>query len=141
MAPSTKHPAAVAARSSPLFSSNSTTNTGGFAAESFSVPAQDWTQVAAAVHPEEPNLYLIPPQLYPTYRPIPFLVNLIVSMCAFLISAGTTWKLGRLTWLAPIMALQSGTWSPKKVVKFLAKVRECGNMSRKDHGSTYYFVV
>mgnify|MGYP005842632967 CR=1 FL=1 len=120
-AAASKGPLLTYATSSYL-SLSSSSRSGDIAAsgdDATAVRVSDWSYTA---HPEEPNLYLIPSPLHPTYRPIPFLANVLVAICAFSISAATTWRLLNLTWMAPLMALTSGNFSVKKILSFLIKV-------------------
>lgn len=112
----------VMAPSGPLFSSRESSISSSFGA------------AAAAnvfeVHPEEPNLYLIPPKLHPIYRPLPVLLRLCIGFLASLISAGITWKNPRLIWVSPLVSLATGDWNIKKLSSFLVKALALSVLSK-----------
>ena len=76
-----------------------------------------------ARHPEEPLLYMIPSDLFPTYRPLPVLVRAIVLVISAWVSAATTWK--HWTVLQPLAILRGLRVPPSlgEMCSFLAKVR------------------
>lgn len=109
-----------------LFSSSSSSSDFGSASSTSSdssLVSDERASFAAVAHPDEPNLYLMPSQLRPVYGNVPLLGQVLISSSAFVISAATTWRLRNLTWIAPIIALNSGEWSLRKVATFLLKVR------------------
>ena len=58
--------------------------------------------------PDEPNLFNIPTDFHPVYRPLlPLLLNLVVVIISMFLSAIHTWE--RLTWLDPLMSVRAGT--------------------------------
>ena len=72
-------------------------------------------------HPEEPLLYQIPTDVFPSYRTLPLATRLIVFFLSLGTSAVTTWE--RLTWLQPLTILQG--WkklpSPFELLTFISK--------------------
>ena len=67
---------------------------------------------------DEPNLYRIPSSVYPTYRPLPFLLSLGSIMVSFWASAVQVFGRG-LTWLTPFLALKEKQW--KTLIQFMAR--------------------
>ena len=55
--------------------------------------------------PNQPNLYMIPQSLSPTYRPIPMVVKLCTMLISSWVSIVTTWKKQRITWFQPLAIL------------------------------------
>jgi hypothetical protein len=78
-------------------------------------------------HPEEPLLNCIPSGVFPTYRPVPFPIQLAVICLSLWTAAVTTWK--RLTWLQPLAILRGWRKAPSvaEVFAFVGKVRESCN--------------
>ena len=74
-------------------------------------------------HPEEPLLYMIPSDLFPTYRPLPVLARAIVVALSAWASAVTTWN--HWTFLHPLAVMRGLRAPPSfgEVLSFLAKVR------------------
>jgi pimeloyl-ACP methyl ester carboxylesterase len=70
--------------------------------------------------PDEPNLFCLPEDVKPYYRPLPIVARVAVWILAAALSALSTWK-QRLTWLAPIVAIRNGNWSWKKLLWFTIK--------------------
>ena len=68
--------------------------------------------------PDEPYLYNIPSDLYPTYRPLPFSTKMGTALLSVAIAAITTWKKTEL-WLPPFLSFRKGHW--KKLVWFFVK--------------------
>jgi hypothetical protein len=78
---------------------------------------------------DEPTLFNFPRSFHPVYRPLPLLVNLIVSLTSMFLSAITTWQ--NLTWLDPLMSVRAGkSPSVKKLVQFVGKALVAGFLSR-----------
>lgn len=75
-------------------------------------------------HPEESLLYLMPNDLYPTYRSLPVLVQSIVVFLSMWASAVSTWK--HLTFLQPLAVLRGWRSAPSfgECLAFAAKVRD-----------------
>lgn len=78
---------------------------------------------------DEPNLYNLPTDFHPVYRPLPLVVKIIVVLTSMFVSAVTTWQ--NLTWLDPLMSARAGTstWNVKKLVKFVGKAVVAGFLS------------
>jgi pimeloyl-ACP methyl ester carboxylesterase len=70
--------------------------------------------------PDEPNLFFLPQDLISYYRPLPVAARVAVWIFAATVSLLTTWT-QRLTWLAPMVAIQKGNWSWKKLLRFAIK--------------------
>ena len=87
------------------------------------VEAEGWSGEAVGANriipsrPGEPNLFGIPTELHPTYRPLPVLVRLVTTLVSIAASAVTTWK--TLFWLRPLLTLREGNW--KKLIWFAFK--------------------
>jgi hypothetical protein len=75
----------------------------------------------AMAREDEPLLYNIPDGVHATYRPLPWLVQLGTILVSGFLSVITTWN--RITWMHPIVALQSRKVNVLAIVKFLVKVR------------------
>jgi hypothetical protein len=75
-------------------------------------------------HPEEPLLNCIPSGVFPTYRPVPFPIQLAVICLSLWTAAVTTWK--RLTWLQPLAILRGWRKAPSvaEMFAFVGKVRK-----------------
>lgn len=70
--------------------------------------------------PDEPNLFFLPEDVKPYYRPLPVVARIAVWIFAASVSALSTWK-RRLTWLTPMVAIRNGNWSWKKLLWFTIK--------------------
>jgi pimeloyl-ACP methyl ester carboxylesterase len=70
--------------------------------------------------PDEPNLFFLPEDVKPYYRPLPVVARIAVWIFAATVSSLSTWK-RRLTWLTPIVAIRNGNWSWKKLLWFTIK--------------------
>lgn len=57
--------------------------------------------------PDEPNLYQLPGDVHPTYRPVPALATVVIWVSATLVGVLTTWK-RKLSWVLPFVTVQAG---------------------------------
>ena len=73
-------------------------------------------------HTQETNLYLIPSDLHPVYRSLPFLIQACVYLTAAVVSAAVTWPHTKWTWVTPLVAITNNTWNVKQLVFFVARV-------------------
>lgn len=73
-------------------------------------------------HVEEPLLNYIPKSLFPTYRSVPWLLDVSLIFVSLLASAVTTWK--RITWIQPLAILKGWKAVPtvRELLAFSAKV-------------------
>jgi hypothetical protein len=91
----------------------------------------------AVAREDEPLLYNIPDGVHATYRPLPWLVQLGTILVAAFLSGITTWKRS-ITWMHPIVALQSRKVNVLAIVKFLVKVR---TMVLGDLEKEYFMII
>jgi hypothetical protein len=88
-------------------------------------------------HPEESLLHLMPSDLYPTYRPLPVLVQSVVVFLSMWVSAVSTWE--HLTFLQPLAILRGWRSFPsvRNCIAFAAKVRDD---AVEDRPNAHFFV-
>lgn len=101
---------------------SSTTLLASIAAADADEPTNSDSAAAVAMAREdEPLLYNIPDGVHATYRSLPWLVQLGTILVSGFLSVITTWN--RITWMHPIVAVQSRKVNVLPIVKFLVKVR------------------
>jgi hypothetical protein len=94
----------------------------------------------AMAREDEPLLYNIPDGVHATYRPLPWLVQLGTILGSGFLSVVTTWN--HITWMHPIVALQSRKVNVLTLVKFLVKVRSfVGDLEKQFYVSHFLFVI
>jgi pimeloyl-ACP methyl ester carboxylesterase len=94
----------------------------------------------AMAREDEPLLYNIPDGVHATYRPLPWLVQLGTILGSGFLSVITTWN--HITWMHPIVALQSRKVNVLTLVKFLVKVRSfVGDLEKQFYVSHFLFVI
>ena len=107
----------------PSSTRNRTTLLWSTAATAATAGGEAASRIQPIVSEGEPFLYKIPSDLHPTYRPLPWLVQLSTIFLSAFLSALSTWK--HFTWLHPIVALQQASTKSKvwSIISFLVKVR------------------
>jgi pimeloyl-ACP methyl ester carboxylesterase len=92
------------------------------------VSLDELQQGSFPVHPDEPNLYQIPEELYPTYRPLPVLWQVTVWFLAAWTSVSLTYRNHNTfpfvikSWVNPLVALaKNDSTIVRKMVSFLIK--------------------
>jgi len=73
---------------------------------------------------DEPNLYNFPKEVFPTYRPLPWPLQIVVILSSLLLSALTSWKVNSLLWIQPLMSFKNGDF--KRLFFFLIKALVLG---------------
>jgi pimeloyl-ACP methyl ester carboxylesterase len=74
--------------------------------------------VGPVPHPDEPNLYRFPASFQPSYRPLPLVPRIAVTLLSSFVSLATTWKAWQIrAWLlqtmrAPVLNSSQTTWPP-----------------------------
>ena len=96
------------------------------------------TNITPMLHPEDPNLYCIPPELSPIYKPLPFRLRMLLGIVSTYIFASrsfilqTTFELFKtsgqigIVWWWPIrfirLLLTNSAWAMKHVIFDLVKI-------------------
>lgn len=102
-------------------SSTSLQSTASASAAADGGPLESQSSVASSTlfqkHPQEPNLYMIPPGLHATYQPVPVLLRFFVWVAAVISSTALSFR--------PILTIvHKDAWSVRTTIGLIVKVSD-----------------